>query len=175
MPLDKWLEDEDDVRRRKLKEDVFHQLPEEEKFDLKKQSIRELVSKEFRPLESNSVPKDIMQDILEFKEWLNSRTYLQGDTEKIETWIKNLNAKFIHLERESDENDELDDLNRKFREIPVDLIDEPTRIALNKKLRSMKRTSSDNYYLRKLKKNVELKLKEALYYRILKTILELRP
>jgi hypothetical protein len=39
-------------------------------------------------------------------------------------------------------------------------------------LRGVKRSNSDNYYLRKLKKHIGEKLNEAKYYEILKEILE---
>ena len=64
------------------------------------------------------------------------------------------------------------DLVEDFRKIPVDFLDEQTRLAVIKKLRNTKRTNSDNYFLRKLKLVVEIKIIEAKYYRILKRILD---
>jgi len=43
---------------------------------------------------------------------------------------------------------------------------------LNKKLKGIKRTNSDNYYLRKLKIIIKEKLKDAEYYNIIRDILE---
>ena len=63
-------------------------------------------------------------------------------------------------------------LIEQFRTIPPTFLDEKTRIAINKKLNGTKRTSSDNYYLRKLKSLVREKLDEASYYELLKTILD---
>ena len=64
------------------------------------------------------------------------------------------------------------DLDEEFRKIPVDFLDEQTRLAVIKKLRNTKRTNSDNYFLRKLKLVVEIKIIEAKYYKILKRILD---
>ncbi|MHA1823299.1 MAG: hypothetical protein ACTSXM_05495, partial [Promethearchaeota archaeon] len=64
------------------------------------------------------------------------------------------------------------DLVEDFRKIPVDFLEEQTRFAVIKKLRNTKRTNSDNYFLRKLKMVVEIKLIEAKYYKILKNILD---
>jgi len=63
-------------------------------------------------------------------------------------------------------------LIEQFRTIPPTFLDEKTRIAINKKLNGTKRTSSDNYYLRKLQSLIREKLNEAEYYELLKSILD---
>ena len=70
-------------------------------------------------------------------------------------------------------DDEKKLLIEEYKSIPPKFIDENTRIALNKKIRNMKRTNSDNYYLRKLKKIIQEKINEAKYYKCLEKILEL--
>jgi hypothetical protein len=100
---------------------------------------------------------------------------LKGDLDKIETWIKKL---YINLSSETEEisNKEEKNVNKQlkelFKEIPVNFLDEKTRILLNKKLNGSKKTSSDTYYLRKLKASIQDKLNEAKYYEMLKKILE---
>jgi len=114
--------------------------------------------------------------ILRFKNWLNQRTYLKGDIPELETWIKilykrlQLEIKKAKLEKTENENLDLID---KFNKIPPRFLDEKTRIAINKKIRNTQRNSSDNYYLRKLKKEVEENLEKAKYYEILKEILNM--
>ncbi|MFX1238617.1 MAG: hypothetical protein ACFE8P_12990 [Promethearchaeota archaeon] len=44
---------------------------------------------------------------------------------------------------------------------------------MNKKLNGQQLTASDHYYLRKLKQEIQLKLKEAKYYDILNNILKM--
>ena len=120
--------------------------------------------------------KDLLNSVIEFKDWLDNRTYIKGDIERIETWVENL----YHILRENIENhnrhydeDERKVLVQNYYSIPVNFLDDKTRIAINKKLKGMKRTNSDNYYLRKLKSTVREKLKEKEYFEILRDILEL--
>jgi hypothetical protein len=78
----------------------------------------------------------------------------------------------INFQNKARFNNGGENLINSYKSIPVKFLDEKTRIALNKKLRGMKRTNSDNYYLRKLKIIVKEKLKDAEYYNILRDILE---
>jgi hypothetical protein len=174
MSIDKWLSESDPKKREKL-EKVYNALPEEKVQDLKKKSIRELTKK--KEIEKADDPKtiDILDDILEFKEWLNQRNYLKGDIDKIEIWINNLSKK-LNREREKNIKESIKDnrgqLIEQFRKIPFNFLDEKTRIAVNKKLHGQKRTNSDNYFLRKLNAEIKEKLFEASYFEILKTIIE---
>ncbi|MEJ2277728.1 MAG: hypothetical protein P8Y70_08280 [Candidatus Lokiarchaeota archaeon] len=110
---------------------------------------------------------------MKFKHWLNQRTYLKGDIPEIETWVKILYKKLqSEIKKSEFQNIERDDLIDKFNRIPPRFLDEKTRIALNKKIRNSKRTNSDNYYLRKLKKEIEEESEKARFYEILKEILD---
>ncbi len=174
MSIDKWLSESDPKKREKL-EKVYNALPEEKVQDLKKKSIRELTKK--KEIEKADDPKttDILDDILEFKEWLNKRNYLKGDIDKIEIWINNLSKK-LNREREKNIKESIKDnrgqLIQQFRKVPFNFLDEKTRIAVNKKLHGQKRTNSDNYFLRKLNAEIKEKLFEASYFEILKAIIE---
>lgn len=176
MSIDKWLSESDPKKREKL-EKVYNELPKEKVQDLKKKSIRELTKKREIEKVDDSKTKGILDDILEFKEWLNQRNYLKGDIDKIEIWINNLSKK-LNREREKNIKESIKDnrgqLIQQFRKIPFNFLDEKTRIAINKKLHGQKRTNSDNYYLRKLKAEIKEKLYEASYFEILKTIIELK-
>ena len=175
MSIDKWLID-DNSKENKIKiEEFFKKLPDDKVQELKKKSVRGLTHKESKKKEINIKPDDFLSNIIEFKDWLNQRTYLKGDIDKIEMWIKNLNKK-IDAESVQDslnaKSNNKSQLIKQFRKIPHNFLEEKTRIAINKKMRGTKRTNSDNYYLRKLKTTVQEKLKEASYYEILKKILE---
>ena len=176
MSIDKWLSESDPKKREKL-EKVYNALPEEKVQDLKKKSIRGLTKKkEIEKIDDPKI-KGILDDILEFKEWLNQRNYLKGDIDKIEIWINNLSKK-LNRERSNIRKENIKDnrmqLIEQFRKIPANFLDEKTRIAINKKLHGQKRTNSDNYYLRKLKAEIKKKLYEASYFEILKAIIELK-
>ena len=116
-----------------------------------------------------------MNSVIEFKDWLINRSYLKGDLERIETWVANLYLILTaSLEQQKEASGEFGKkhLINNYKSIPVNFLDEKTRIALNKKLKNTTRTTSDNYYLRKLKNLVKEKLKEAEYYEILREILD---
>ncbi len=175
MSIDKWLDDEDTVEEKKKREEIYKSLSKEDKKDLKQQKIRDLVKKSKQMEILSEKRKDLLTKVIEFKDWLDNRTYIKGDMERIETWIENLylilreniekqNGQFSEKEKKK--------LNQNYNSIPVNFIDETMRIAINKKLKDTERTSSDNYYLRKLKSIVREKLKEAEYYEILRAILE---
>jgi len=176
MSIDKWLSESDPKKREKL-EKVYNALPEEKVQDLKKKSIRELTKKKELQKADDPKIKGILDDVLEFKEWIDQRNYLKGDIDKIEIWINNLSKK-LNREREKNIKESIKDnrgqLIQQFRKIPFNFLDEKTRIAVNKKLHGQKRTNSDNYYLRKLKAEIKEKLYEASYFQILKAITELK-
>lgn len=173
MSIDKWL---GDSKKKEKVDKIYNSLPEEKVQDLKKKSIRELTKKEEVKKINNAASKSIIDDIIEFKKWLNSRNYLKGDLDKIEVWINNLSKK-LNREREKNIKESIKDnrgqLIQQFRKIPFNFLDEKTRVAINKKLHGQKRTNSDNYYLRKLKAEISEKLYEASYFEILKEIIEL--
>jgi len=176
MTIDKWLSKktlkEEEIKREK----IFKSLSKDEVQNLKKKKIRELAQKKkLQPIEAGE-SNDILQNIIEFKNWLNQRTYLKGDLDKIETWIKNLNSKFnleLSKERTYSEKNEKLNLRNAYNEIPPDFLDEKMKIAINKKINGTKRTNSDNYYLRKLKNLIQDKLIEVKYYQILDKIIKL--
>jgi len=175
MSIDKWLDDEDTVEQRKKREEIYKSLSKEEREDLKQQKIRDLTQKGKQKDILSVEKKNLLEKAIEFKDWLDNRTYIKGDIERIETWVENL---YLIL-RESIKNhnsqyseEDKKNLIKDYNSIPTNFLDEKTRIAINKKLKSMKKTNSDNYYLRKLKIKVREKIKEADYYQILRDILE---
>ena len=175
MSMDKWLSKEISEKKKRI-DKLYKELPEEKVQDLKKKKIKELKKetnkKNNEKVESNS----FLRDIIEFKEWLNQRTYLKGDLDKLQIWITNLSKK-LHIENskktDQHEKGERTLLIEQFRQIPPNFLDEKTRIAINKKLHGTKRTNSDNYHLRKLNSLIGEKLCEASYYKVIKKILEL--
>jgi len=175
MSIEKWLDDEATIEERKKREEIYKSLSKEEKSDLKQRKVRDLVKKVKQNEKISEERRDLLTKVIEFKDWLDNRTYIKGDMERIETWIENL---YILLRESLDnQNSQNSEEGRKsiiqnYKSIPVNFLDEKTRIALNKKLKGMKKTNSDSYYLRKLKSTVREKLKEAEYYEILRVILE---
>lgn len=172
MSIDKWLKEKEGKEVKEKKEKIFRNLPDEKILDLKKEAIRKITKKDSKDDKENTLLDDFYLSILEFKEWISSRKYLKGDLDKIESWIRILYKKISANDHDEKSNKRLE-LKKKFRKIPPELLDQRTRIALNKKLQGVKRTSSDNYYLRKLRNFVEDKLKEANYYIIIKEILDM--
>ena len=175
MSIDKWLDDEDTVEEKKKREEIYKSLSKEEKKDLKQQKIRDLTQKGKQKEILSVKRKDLLNKVLEFKDWLNNRTYIKGDIERIATWVENLNI-LLHETLEN-HNSHFSEKEKKiiiqnYNSIPVNFLDETMRIAIYKKLKGTKRTNSDNYYLRKLKNIIKEKLKEAEYYNILRDILE---
>ena len=169
MSIDKWInEDPETAEEKKQRDELYKSLSAEEKKGLKKQKIRDIVIKDEK---DENLPA-ILDDVLEFTSWINNRTYLKGDLEKIEMWIQNLYRKLRNSSINSDKTEEKKLLKDKYKDIPPTFLEEKMRIAINKKLRETQRTSSDNYYLRKLKSIVKEKLKEAEYYEILGKIIE---
>ena len=176
MSIDKWFSKRD-VDEEKIKRDKkFQKLSMEEVQELKKKKVRDLVhrksSKSVEVLEED----DLLLEIIEFKNWLNHRTYLKGDREKIEVKVTNLYSKIKseHSQKAKlKEKSERRQLIKNYKEIPVEFLDEKTRIAVSKIIHSGKKTNTDHYYLRKLKKLVQEKLFEAKYYEILDKILKL--
>ena len=85
MSIDKWLNEKDSKEERIRREKAFKQLSKEEVHELKKKKIRNIVKKEVEKTNEISEQDKFLQQIIDFKEWLNQRTYLKGDFEKIET------------------------------------------------------------------------------------------
>ena len=175
MSIDKWLSKKGSKEEEIKREQAFKKLSKEEIQSLKKKKVRDIVQK--KPVEKKDRVKDdyILHEIIEFKNWLNNRTYLKGDLDKIEVQIKNLYSKIMN---ETAQKLKITELNNKheiikqYNEVPPNFIDEKMRIAINKKLRGGQKTSSDNYYIRKLRKIIKDKLAEARYYEILDKILK---
>ncbi|TXT58737.1 MAG: hypothetical protein BAJALOKI2v1_310025 [Promethearchaeota archaeon] len=59
-----------------------------------------------------------------------------------------------------------------FQRIPPKFLEEKVRIAINKKIRGAELNNSDQYYLRKIEKECEKKVKELKYYKLLRSILK---
>lgn len=173
MSIDKWFTKDNSKEERERSEKIFKTLSEEEVQNLKKKSIRDLTQKKRKRKEVNGKPDDFLSYIIEFKDWLNQRTYLKGDIDKIEIWIKNLNKKLDYENNQGlmAKNNVISELVTQFKKIPHNFLDEKTRNAINRKMRGTTQ-KNDYYYLRKLKEMVQEKLKEASYYEILKKILE---
>jgi hypothetical protein len=174
--MDKWLDDDETKENKKRRNEIYSSLSNEEKNDLSKQKIRELVKEDKITSNFDESRKDFLTKVLEFKDWLDNRSYIKGDIERVQAWIENLysmvNISINFQNRARFTNGEKNLINS-YKSIPVKFLDEKTRIALNKKLKGLKRTNSDNYYLRKLKNIIKEKLKDAEYYNILRDILEI--
>jgi len=174
VSIEKWLSNKDTEEERRKKEEIYKNLSIEEKLDLKKKKITELVDEKAVDRVEEGIINDFLEEILTFKDWLDNRTYLKGDIQKVETWIENIYRKMNKNKIKQNNQDIKKILNDEYKKIPVDFLDEKTRIAINKKFRGIKRTNSDNYYLKKLKAIIKEKLKEAKYYKILRDILEIK-
>ncbi len=175
MSMDKWLDDEETKENKKRRNEIYSSLSNEEKNDLSKQKIRELVKKDKITSSYDESRKDFLTKVLEFKDWLDNRSYIKGDVERVQAWIENLYSMVdisINFQNRARFTNGEENLINSYKSIPVKFLDEKTRIALNKKLKGLKRTNSDNYYLRKLKNIIKEKLKDAEYYNILRDILE---
>lgn len=176
MSIDKWLSDKDTKEEKIRREKLFKALPQEKVQELKKRKIRDLTEKEKLKVNVKTSKEDFLSNIIEFKDWLNQRNYLKGDLDKIETWIKNLYKKVeFEVEQESRLSliSDRKQIIEQYKKIPAKFLDEKTRVAINKKLYNSKKTSSDYYFLKKLKDIVNKKLKEAEYYQILSKILDI--
>ncbi len=173
MSIDKWLSKKGSKEEELKREKAFKSLTESEVKDLKKKKIRNMIQKEDRKSSDESDTEKLLLHVVEFKDWLNQRTYLKGDIEKIETWINNLNSEVKYNKQKLSDNYDKKKIVEDYKKIPPTFLDEKTRIALNKKIYGTKRTNSDNYYLRKLKNIIQDKLFEVKYYEILDRILEI--
>jgi len=174
MSIDKWLSKKGSKEEELKREEAFKHLTESEIKELKKKKIRNMIQKGHQQSNVKSDTEKLLNKIIEFNEWLNQRTYLKGDIEKIETWINNL---YSIIKYEAEEKQKMGNNNIKkklvedYKKIPPKFLDEKTRIALNKKIYGTRRTNSDNYQLRKLKNNIKDKIQEAKYYEILGRLL----
>jgi len=176
MSIYKWFDDEETKERKKKKDEFYDSLAKEEKQELKKKTIKNVITNNDRAKLEGDQKKEsdgFLQDIIDFKDWLEARTYLKGDLDRIETWIKILYKKIDSYSKNQNKENKRDTLLEEFRKIPPEFLEEKTRIALNKKLRGVKTNSSDNYYLRKLKLEIESNLANAKYYKIIKRIFEM--
>ncbi len=175
MSMDKWLDDDETKENKKRRNEIYGNLSNEEKNNLSKLKIRELVKKDKITSSFDESRKGFLTKVLEFKDWLDNRSYIKGDIERIQTWVENLYYMIessIKFQNKTVFNKGEETLINSYKSIPVKFLDEKTRIALNKKMKGIKRTNSDIYYLRKLKNIIKEKLKDAEYYNILRDILE---
>ncbi|MFX0165316.1 MAG: hypothetical protein ACFFAG_14545 [Promethearchaeota archaeon] len=176
MSIDKWLSTKDSKEEKLRREKAYKSLSEDEVKELKKKKIRSIGEKGDQKSTEALESDKFLQKVIEFKEWLNQRTYLKGDIEKIETWITNLYSSIEYeaeLRAKSINISDKKSLMEEYKKIPPKFLDEKIRIALNKKIHGTTRTNSDNYYLRKLKGNIKERLIESKYYEILDKILNL--
>jgi len=176
MSIDKWLNKEGSKEERIKRERAFKRLSEDQVNELKKKKIRNIVEKRSQKPNDKPDNNEFLNQIIEFKNWLNQRTYLKGDLVRIETWISNLYSRIkynIDQESKSINKDEKKKLIEDYRQISPKFLDEKTRIAINKKIYGTKRTNSDNYYLRKLRNTIQEKLLELKNYKILDKLLNI--
>ena len=175
MSIYRWFDNEETKEGRKKKEELYDSLAKEEKQELKKKSIKKVINNNGVEPEGDKKNESngFLQDIIAFKDWLDARTYLKGDLDRIETWIKILYKKIESYSKDINKENERETLIEEFRKLPPDFLEEKSRIAINKKLRGVKTNSSDNYYLRKLKLEVDSKLADAQYYKVIKRVIEL--
>ena len=176
MSIDKWLSKKGSKEEEIKRKEAFKQLSEGEVRELKKKKIRNMVQKDHQQSIEKSESENLLHKIIEFKDWLNQRTFLKGDIDKIETWINNLYSIIKYETKQKRKligNSDKKKLIENYKEIPPKFLDEKTRLAINKKVYGTKRTNSDNYYLRKLKNSIQDKLIELKYYEILGDILEI--
>lgn len=178
MSMDKWLSAKNSVQKED-KDDI--PISEEKMEELKKKTIRQLLNGKNSNKKSASASKShesnqedgFFSYFLQFKDWLDGRTYLKGDMDKIEVWIKNLYHK-IETQNTIDQEPQLNNKKIKamYKEIPPDFLEDGIRIALNQKINGRTLTNSNKYYLKKVKSLILDKLKEAEHYETLKQILE---
>ena len=175
MSIYRWFDNEETKEGRKKKEELYDSLAKEEKQELKKKSIKKVINNNGVEPEGDKKNESngFIQDIIAFKDWLDARTYLKGDLDRIETWIKVLYKKIETYSKDINKENERETLIEEFRKLPPEFLEEKSRIAINKKLRGVKTNSSDNYYLRKLKLEVDSKLADAQYYKVIKRVIEL--
>ncbi len=183
MTIDKWLNEDIEIKEKGSREEppkrkkVVHNIPKEQLEELKRKKIRQLTGKTKKESHKKSKGADdtFLNYVLKFKQWLNNRNYLKGDLGELETWVKNLYKKLDYeIKINQKEHQELSIESKKelFKTIPPKMLEEKVRIAINKKLRGVELTSSDEYYLRKIKEECRNKLKELKHYKTLRKILE---
>ena len=176
MSIDKWLkQDKGEDSNKKVEFDK--KIQEQQLKEVKNKKLQQLKREIKEKKTSRSDSDDFLSYFIEFRDWLNKRTYLKGDLEEIATWINNLynklNFEVPHNDDEDDDAIRLD-LKKQYKKIPLSFLDDKTRIAINKIVYGQNRSNSDNYYVKKLNLEIQDKLKEAEYYHILKKILELK-
>jgi hypothetical protein len=183
MTIDKWLNEdieikEKDSREQNLKKkDITRNIPKEKLEELKRKKIRQLTGKAKKGSLKKSQETDdtFLNYVLKFKQWLNNRNYLKGDLGELETWVKNLYKKLDYeIKINQKKHRELSNESKRelFKTIPPKMLEEKVRIAINKKLRGVEPTSSDEYYLRKIKEECRNKIKELKHYKSLQKILK---
>ncbi len=179
MSMDKWLS----TQNKKSEESDKTKQPSEQQIqEVKRKKIKEILNdktirnENAKDTSFNEENDDFIVAVKDFANWLTHRTYIKGDNEKIEVEVRNLYEKMKSNNFQVANktiNKSKSQLIEELKEIPPTFLEEKIRIALNKKLRGVSLTTSDQYYLKKLKGNIEEKLKEARYYQLLKLNLEI--
>ncbi|MFX1339700.1 MAG: hypothetical protein ACFFDK_13900, partial [Promethearchaeota archaeon] len=114
MSIEKWLSKDSKEKREKI-EKLYKELPNEKVLELKKKKIQDLKKKN-REEEVDIIESDsVIGKIIEFKNWLNQRTYLKGDLDKIAVRIQNLNRKLTLRNKELQLNNTRAHLIEQFR------------------------------------------------------------
>jgi len=174
MSIDKWLkQDKEEDSNKNVESDK--KIQEQQLKELKNKKLQQLNREIKEKKTSRSDSDNFLNYFVEFRDWLNKRTYLKGDLDEIATWINNLYNKLtLEVPQTDDEDNDTErlDLKKQYKKIPLSFLDDKTRIAINKIVYGQNRSNSDNYYVKKLNLEIQDKLKEAEYYRILKKILE---
>ena len=133
MSIEKWLINEKNNRRNNLDKKIEN-LPKEKVLDLKRQKINKLTIKSSKDDNNITESDDFFSYFLEFKKWLKERTYLKGDLDNIEIWIRNLYKKIESENSQAEISSNRRELIEQYRKIPPKFLDEKTRIAINKKM-----------------------------------------
>ena len=100
--MDKWLTDKPPQKKEIMKKE--DQIADEDLEKAKLEKLRELMGK--KPKQVNETQNqnlgddDFLSSVSEFKQWLDQRTYLKGDIQQIETWIKILHRKLYPEENQ---------------------------------------------------------------------------
>ncbi len=170
MSLKKWLESGYSKSKGKKIEESVKPITKAQK----KKAIKKITqTKEEKKKRNKDSIDEFLSHILEFKEFLNSRTYLRGDFDRIITWIRNINYKYEELlnQRKSSEIEVKKTKTELVKEIPPKFLDEKLSITLKKFVYKSDMNKSDKYYLGKLKKIVQNELKKGNIYQVLDKIL----
>lgn len=170
MSLNKWLENGVSTQKQGKPKEPTKLLIKNQKKNIIKMIIKKQPESELKKKDSID---EFLSYILEFKDFLNSRTYLRGDLEKLINWITNLNYKYEELIQNNNSKDSKNNKSAQelLKEVPPKFLDEKLTITLKRFVNKSEINNSDRYYLRKLKNIISDKLKELKIYEFLDEIL----